>query len=120
MNLIPYEYTVCRQGNEDIGKLRGADKSSLHTSTLIVSEFVGCSPSLSGAFRVNPWSVEDVADALYSATDLTQFEKIQRHEKHYRYVKSHDVTYWARSFDQDLRERAKSKIAEGVGPLGLV
>ncbi|EEC84489.1 hypothetical protein OsI_31155 [Oryza sativa Indica Group] len=53
MNLIPYEYTVCRQGNEEIDKLRGLDKSSHHTSTLIVSEFVGCSPSLSGAFRTN-------------------------------------------------------------------
>lgn len=25
---------------------------------LVVSEFVGCSPSLSGAIRVNPWSLE--------------------------------------------------------------
>ncbi|PWZ37633.1 putative alpha,alpha-trehalose-phosphate synthase [UDP-forming] 9 [Zea mays] len=102
MNLIPYEYTVCRQGNEELDKLRGLNKSSSHTSTLIVSEFVGCSPSLSGAFRVNPWSMEDVADALYSVTDLTRYEKNLRHEKHYRYVRSHDVAYWARSFDQDL------------------
>lgn len=27
---------------------------------LVVSEFVGCSPSLSGAIRVNPWSIEAV------------------------------------------------------------
>ncbi|XP_062198700.1 probable alpha,alpha-trehalose-phosphate synthase [UDP-forming] 10 [Phragmites australis] len=107
MNLIPYEYTVCRQGNEEIDQLRGVDKSLPHTSTLIVSEFVGCSPSLSGAFRVNPWSVEDVADALYSAADLTQYEKKLRHEKHYRYVRSHDVAYWARSFSQDLERACK-------------
>jgi trehalose 6-phosphate synthase/phosphatase len=43
-----------------------------------------------------------VADALYSVTDLTRYEKNLRHEKHYRYVRSHDVAYWARSFDQDL------------------
>uniref|UniRef100_A0A0D9XD80 Trehalose 6-phosphate phosphatase n=1 Tax=Leersia perrieri TaxID=77586 RepID=A0A0D9XD80_9ORYZ len=107
MNLIPYEYTVCRQGNEEIDKLRGVDKSSTHTSTLIVSEFVGCSPSLSGAFRVNPWSTEDVADALYKATDLTQSEKKLRHDKHYRYVSTHDVAYWARSFSQDLERACK-------------
>lgn len=29
-------------------------------SMLVVSEFVGCSPSLSGAIRVNPWSIEAV------------------------------------------------------------
>ncbi|KAF8697441.1 hypothetical protein HU200_036042 [Digitaria exilis] len=85
MNLVPYEYTVCRQGNKEIDKLRGLDKDTRHTSTLIVSEFVGCSPSLSGAFRVNPWSVDDVADALCRATDLTESEKQLRHEKHYRY-----------------------------------
>uniref|UniRef100_A0A0E0M0M5 alpha,alpha-trehalose-phosphate synthase (UDP-forming) n=1 Tax=Oryza punctata TaxID=4537 RepID=A0A0E0M0M5_ORYPU len=107
MNLIPYEYTVCRQGNEEIDKLRGVDKSSHHTSTLIVSEFVGCSPSLSGAFRVNPWSIEDVADALYKAMDLTQSERKLRHDKHYRYVKTHDVAYWARSFAQDLERACK-------------
>ena len=28
---------------------------------LVVAEFVGCSPSLSGAIRVNPWSIEAVS-----------------------------------------------------------
>ncbi|XP_066397301.1 probable alpha,alpha-trehalose-phosphate synthase [UDP-forming] 9 [Miscanthus floridulus] len=119
MNLIPYEYTVCRQGNEEIDKLRGVNKSSSHTSTLIVSEFVGCSPSLSGAFRVNPWSMEDVADALYSATDLTQYEKNLRHEKHYRYVRSHDVAYWARSFDQDLERACREQYSQRCWTTGF-
>ncbi|XP_062194406.1 probable alpha,alpha-trehalose-phosphate synthase [UDP-forming] 10 isoform X2 [Phragmites australis] len=119
MNLIPYEYTVCRQGNEEIDKLRGFDKSSPRTSTLIVSEFVGCSPSLSGAIRVNPWSVEDVADAFYSAADLTQYEKKLRHEKHYRYVSSHDVAYWACSFDQDLERACKEHYSQRCWTTGF-
>uniref|UniRef100_A0A6V7QYE4 Uncharacterized protein n=1 Tax=Ananas comosus var. bracteatus TaxID=296719 RepID=A0A6V7QYE4_ANACO len=85
MNLVPYEYIVCRQGTEEMDKCRGIDANFRHKSTLIVSEFVGCSPSLSGAFRVNPWCVEDVADAFYQATDLGEPEKQLRHEKHYRY-----------------------------------
>ena len=32
---------------------------------LVLSEFVGCSPSVSGAIRVNPWSVDDVADRIH-------------------------------------------------------
>jgi trehalose 6-phosphate synthase/phosphatase len=119
MNLIPYEYTICRQGNEEIDKLRGVDKSSPRTSTLIVSEFVGCSPSLSGAFKVNPWSVDDVADALYDAADLTQYEKKLRHEKHYRYVSSHDVAYWARSFDQDLERACKDHYSQRCWTTGF-
>ena len=31
---------------------------------LVLSEFVGCSPSVSGALRVNPWSTDSVADGI--------------------------------------------------------
>lgn len=121
MNLVPYEYVVCRQGTEEMDKSRGIGDVSPRTSTLIVSEFVGCSPSLSGAFRVNPWSIEDVADALYQAIDMNEPERQLRHEKHYRYVSSHHVSYWARSFVQDLERACKdhyNRRCWGVG-LGL-
>ncbi|KAG2578670.1 hypothetical protein PVAP13_6NG117100 [Panicum virgatum] len=119
MNLVPYEYTVCRQGNNEIDRLRGLDKDTSHTSTLIVSEFVGCSPSLSGAFRVNPWSVDDVADTLCQATDLTESEKQLRHEKHYRYVSTHDVAYWAHSFAQDLERACKDHYSRRCWAIGF-
>ncbi|GFP96242.1 probable alpha alpha-trehalose-phosphate synthase [UDP-forming] 8 [Phtheirospermum japonicum] len=99
MNLVPYKYIVCRQGSSSM-KL-----DSPRTSTLVVSEFIGCSPSLSGAIRVNPWDIDAVAEAMNIAITMAEAEKQMRHEKHYRYVSSHDVAYWARSFMQDL-ERA--------------
>ena len=43
-------------------------------------EFVGCSPSLSGAIRVNPWSVESVADGLYSAISTPLEHRRLRYE----------------------------------------
>eukprot|EP00198_Chlamydomonas_reinhardtii_P008729 XP_001698066.1 trehalose-6-phosphate synthase/phosphatase [Chlamydomonas reinhardtii] len=63
MNLVPYEYVVCRQGPDgwDGGAAAGGAPGgggSKRESMLVVSEFVGCSPSLSGAIRVNPWSVD--------------------------------------------------------------
>ena len=71
MNLVPYEYVVCRQGPS--GSSGGGNGSSnggggggsnmlpdKRHGMLVVSEFVGCSPSLSGAIRVNPWSIEAV------------------------------------------------------------
>ncbi|KAL0922302.1 hypothetical protein M5K25_006275 [Dendrobium thyrsiflorum] len=119
MNLVPYEYVVCRQGTEEMDKLRGIDRGSPRTSTLIVSEFVGCSPSLSGAFRVNPWSVEDVADALYQAIDMNESERQLRHKKHYHYVSSHHVSYWARSFIQDLERACKDHYNQRCWGVGL-
>ncbi|KAH0876758.1 hypothetical protein HID58_064152 [Brassica napus] len=88
MNLTPYEYIVCRQGAKK--------------SVLVASEFIGCSPSLSGAIRVNPWNVEATGEALNEALSMSDGEKRLRHEKHYRYVSTHDVAFWSRSFLQDL------------------
>ncbi|KAJ0244944.1 hypothetical protein HA466_0184570 [Hirschfeldia incana] len=88
MNLTPYEYIVCRQGPKK--------------SVLVVSEFIGCSPSLSGAIRVNPWNVEATGEALNQALSMSDGEKQLRHEKHFRYVSTHDVAFWSRSFLQDL------------------
>nr|AXH37640.1 trehalose-6-phosphate synthase [Moringa oleifera] len=118
MNLVPYKYTVCRQGTAKMDEALGIALGSSHTSTLVVSEFIGCSPSLSGAIRVNPWNIDAVADALDVAITMPDLEKQLRHEKHYRYISSHDVAYWARSFMQDLERSCKDhyiKRCWGVG-----
>ncbi|KAK1554580.1 hypothetical protein Q3G72_014251 [Acer saccharum] len=121
MNLVAYKYIVCRQGTPILDEAVGRDKDSPRTSVLVVSEFIGCSPSLSGAIRINPWDVDAVADALTSALIMCDSEKQLRHEKHYRYVSTHDVAYWARSFSQDLERACQdhySKRCWGIG-LGL-
>ncbi|XP_022147884.1 probable alpha,alpha-trehalose-phosphate synthase [UDP-forming] 7 [Momordica charantia] len=100
MNLTPYEYVVCRQGISTSQKC--LNFSGPRKSMLVISEFIGCSPSLSGAFRVNPWNVERTAEALNEAISMADSEKQLRHEKHYRYVATHDVAYWSRSFLQDM------------------
>ncbi|KAE8806506.1 putative alpha,alpha-trehalose-phosphate synthase [Hordeum vulgare] len=111
LNRIPYIYTVCRQESTALGD---APKRSV----IVLSEFVGCSPSLSGAIRVNPWSVESVAEAMSSALRMSDAEQRLRHEKHYKYVSTHDVAYWARSFDQDLQRACKDHFSRrhwGIG-----
>lgn len=118
MNLIPYKYIICRQGTPKMDEALEIAFDSPRTSTLVVSEFTGCSPSLSGAIRVNPWDIDAVADALNLAITMPDIEKHLRHEKHYRYVSSHDVAYWARSFIQDLERACKdhySKRCWGIG-----
>ncbi|XP_076948626.1 putative alpha,alpha-trehalose-phosphate synthase [UDP-forming] 7 [Bidens hawaiensis] len=114
MNLTPYEYVVCRQG------ISGSDSSnSPQKSMLVVSEFVGCSPSLSGAIRVNPWNVESTAEAMDDAISASDFEKQMRHEKHYKYVSTHDVAYWSRSFFQDLERTCADHFRRRVWGIGL-
>ncbi|KAH1260077.1 putative alpha,alpha-trehalose-phosphate synthase [UDP-forming] 9 [Glycine max] len=119
MNLVPYKYIVCRQGTAQMDKALARKSDSPRTSMLVVSEFIGCSPSLSGAIRVNPWNIDAVADALYSAVTMNDSEKQLRHEKHYRYISSHDVAYWARSFMQDLERACKDHYTKRCWGMGL-
>jgi len=106
MNLIPYEYVISRQGTPKLDKLLGST-SDLKKSMLVLSEFIGCSPSLSGAIRVNPWNIDAVAEAMDSALATSESEKHLRHDKHYRYVSTHDVGYWAQSFLSDLERTCR-------------
>ncbi|KAJ6803960.1 putative alpha,alpha-trehalose-phosphate synthase [UDP-forming] 9 [Iris pallida] len=113
LNLVAYKYTVCRQWSP---ALAAYPKKK---SVIVVSEFIGCSPSLSGAIRVNPWSVDAVAEGIYLAITMSDEEKQLRHDKHYKYVSSHDVAYWAKSFDQDLQRACKDHDNKSCWGMGL-
>lgn len=117
MNLTPYEYIVSRQGIP--GSDCTAESNGQKKSMLVVSEFIGCSPSLSGAIRVNPWNVEATAEALNEAISMADAEKVLRHEKHYKYVSTHDVAYWSRSFFQDLERTCKDHFRRRCWGIGL-
>ncbi|XP_021294180.1 probable alpha,alpha-trehalose-phosphate synthase [UDP-forming] 7 [Herrania umbratica] len=117
MNLTPYEYIVCRQGVSESGS--SSESSGPKRSMLVVSEFIGCSPSLSGAIRVNPWNIEATAEAMNEAISMADAEKQLRHEKHYRYVSSHDVAFWSRSFFQDMERTCKEHFRRRCWGIGL-
>ncbi|CAK9173417.1 unnamed protein product [Ilex paraguariensis] len=119
MNLIPYEYVICRQGTDKLDDTLGLSPSTPKKSMLVVSEFVGCSPSLSGAIRVNPWNIDSVAEAMDSALVVSEAEKQMRHEKHYRYVSTHDVAYWAHSFLQDLERACRHHVRRRFWGIGF-
>ncbi|KAG0464230.1 hypothetical protein HPP92_020299 [Vanilla planifolia] len=119
MNLIPYEYIASRQGNERLDRALGLSHSTPKKSMLVVSEFIGCSPSLSGAIRVNPWNIDAVADAMDFALAMPEPEKQLRHEKHYRYVSTHDVGYWANSFLQDLERTCRDHMRRRCWGIGF-
>ncbi|KAF5756408.1 putative alpha,alpha-trehalose-phosphate synthase (UDP-forming), Trehalose-phosphatase [Helianthus annuus] len=117
LNLTPYEYIVCREGIS--GSETGSDSNEPKKSMLVVSEFIGCSPSLSGAIRVNPWNVEATAEAMNEAISMSEAEKQLRHEKHYRYVSTHNVGYWSKSFLQDMERTCADHFRKRCWGIGL-
>ncbi|KAG7398060.1 threalose-6-phosphate phosphatase [Phytophthora boehmeriae] len=71
---------------------------------LVVSEFAGCSQSLSGAIVVNPWNTEDVALSIHQALSMSRTEREIRQQKLYRYVSSNTATAWGKQFLEELGE----------------
>ncbi|KPK74305.1 MAG: hypothetical protein AMJ79_14515 [Phycisphaerae bacterium SM23_30] len=87
MNLVAKEYLACQQENEGV---------------LILSEFAGAAQELFNAIIVNPYNINQVAQSIHEALDLSGEEKKELIEPMRRRVLSHDARYWAETFIRDL------------------
>ncbi|CBI32507.3 unnamed protein product, partial [Vitis vinifera] len=121
----------CRRINEEFGEpgyepivfvdrpVSISERIAYYSIAELLSEFIGCSPSLSGAICVNPWNVEATAEAMNEAISMSQSEQLLRHEKHFRYVSTHDVAYWSRSFLQDMERTCSELFRRRCWGIGL-
>ncbi|MBA0636657.1 hypothetical protein Godav_021938 [Gossypium davidsonii] len=69
--------------------------------------------------RVAYYSVAECVVAMNEAISMADAEKQLRHEKHYRYVSSHDVAFWSRSFFQDMERTCKDHFRRRCWGIGL-
>ncbi len=84
MNLVAKEY-VAAQDPEDPG-------------VLVLSRFAGAAEQMGDALLVNPYSAEEVSDALFQALRMSKDERIARWERLMAGVQEQDVTWWADRF----------------------
>jgi trehalose 6-phosphate synthase len=89
MNLVAKEY-VAAQRPDDPG-------------VLVLSQFAGAALQLKEALIINPFSQEDLADALNRALSMPKPERIRRWETLMHGVATHDVAAWRDSFVSDLQ-----------------
>lgn len=84
MNLVAKEFCACDVEEDGV---------------LILSEFAGAAAQLQrGALIVNPYDVEDVADAIHTAFVMLPEERRQRMRKMRRSVREYDIFWWVDSF----------------------
>jgi trehalose 6-phosphate synthase len=88
MNLVAKEF-VAAQDPEDPG-------------VLILSRFAGASAQLKDALQVNPYSAEDVADAIKAALAMPLEERIERWKSMFDNVREQDVVWWRQRFTTAL------------------
>lgn len=80
MNLVAKEYVWCQR----------PDRGSL-----ILSKFTGASRELTEAFIINPYSIEEMADAILGAVSLSATEKASRMIAMKQKVQTHNAYEWA-------------------------
>jgi trehalose 6-phosphate synthase/phosphatase len=100
MNLVAKEHCACRLD------LNGA---------LILSQFAGAAEQLKrGALLVNPYDIEQMADAILTAFQMSRTERSARMKRMRRVVRSENVFWWVDSFlragTQTAASRRRSKV----------
>ena len=84
MNLVAKEY-VAAQDDDDPG-------------VLILSRFAGAAEDLEEALIVNPYDLDDVANAMQRALKMPLGERVERHRALLARVRARDVTHWREQF----------------------
>jgi trehalose 6-phosphate synthase len=103
MNLVAKEY-VAAQDRADPG-------------VLILSRFAGAAEQLTNALIVNPYNVDEVADAIQAALKMDQTERRNRHAALLDGITRRDTFAWSRAFLDALWSlRSKEQHASGGPP----
>jgi trehalose 6-phosphate synthase len=102
MNLVAKEY-VAAQDEDDPG-------------VLVLSEFAGAAEEMKDALIINPFSQEDVADAIRRGLDMPLAERKRRWENLMSLVSRGDVDTWRDSFVTALRAVTQAGARPGARP----
>jgi len=87
MNLVAKEYVAAK---------------SDHKGSLILSKFTGASRELTDAILVNPYSIEEFAEAIKKACEMPDEEKIRRMTAMRRTISENNIYKWAANIITDL------------------
>ena len=79
MNLVAKEFIASRNHNDGV---------------LILSRFAGASQELHGAIVINPYDIEQSADAIKAALEMSIEEQHQKMKQMRRMIMSHNVYAW--------------------------
>ncbi len=89
MNLVAKEFVASRDDNDGV---------------LILSRFTGASRELRDALIVNPYDVEEMAEAIHAALRMDRDERASRMTKMRETVREHNVYRWAGTMIEALSQ----------------
>jgi len=89
MNLVAKEFVAAREDE------RGA---------LILSTFAGAAHELPDALLVNPYDIQQLADSIHQALEMSEEQQVTRMARMRKMVHEHNVYRWAANLLSDLTE----------------
>lgn len=89
MNLVAKEFVSCRDDEDGV---------------LMLSQFTGASRELGDALLVNPYDIDQVAEAIRAALEMPPEERRSRMRQLRRTVRDHNVYRWAADLMSELVE----------------
>ena len=95
--------TPLRDGMNLVAKEYVAAQDPADPGVLILSRFAGAAHQLKDAILVNPYSKDEISDAITKALDMPKEERVRRWQAMIENVRSEDVLYWRRSFVEALQ-----------------
>jgi trehalose 6-phosphate synthase len=87
MNLVAKEFIASRQDERGV---------------LILSRFTGAARELQDALQVNPYDIDQTAEAIRAAIEMQPDEKQIRMQRMRKLVREHNVYRWAASLIGEL------------------
>jgi alpha,alpha-trehalose-phosphate synthase [UDP-forming] len=89
MNLVAKEFIAAREDEQ---------------GALILSSFTGAAHELTDALLINPYDVQQLADAIYQALDLSSEQQATRIARMRKTIHEHNIYRWAAHLLSDLTE----------------
>jgi trehalose 6-phosphate synthase len=79
-----------------------------------ISRFAGAAHQLKEALLVNPYSKDEVSDAIREALDMPKSERIRRWEMLVENVRTQDVLAWRKAFVEALQSLPIEQVGEPI------
>jgi trehalose 6-phosphate synthase len=101
--------TPLRDGMNLVAKEYVAAQDPADPGVLILSKFAGASEELKEALIINPYDIEQMADAIYQGLVMEKDARLARHGALLERITRHDIHAWASSFLATLDKAAASR-----------
>ncbi len=108
--------TPMRDGMNLVAKEYVAAQDPADPGVLILSRFAGAAEQLTDALIVNPYNIDEIADAIETALQMGKPERVRRNAAMLDVIQRHDTFAWSRSFLDSLAQVYAKDHAVSGGP----